>query len=50
MEIVGPVHDIYDLSADEFDGYMDSDYCEVDGEGCEGDTECVQVIKGGRWM
>ena len=37
---------ISDLSADEFDGYVDSDYyCEVDGEGCEGDTECVQVIE-----
>ena len=32
------MHNIYDLSADEFDGYVDSDYCEGDGEECLGDT------------
>ena len=40
LEMPGPVDDICDLSADEFEGYVDSEYCEGDGEGCEGDTEC----------
>ena len=37
MDIPGPMDDMDDLSGDEFDGYVNSEDSEGDGEGCEGD-------------